>query len=149
MEAIRMVYAQCISESKNSRQISDPLTIFIVTEEKTLVRYSFSGEQIDSMPVKNTYRRGFSCDAFGMVLYNDRDLAGFSNEGQVVFKMSLPASLVTIDYVDDHLIGATKDNQFFCVNLSSGKPKKGKFLKRAHPFRVVSTRPLSRFCRGP
>jgi hypothetical protein len=116
--------------------------VFILTEEKTLVRYSFCGEQLDSIPAKNTYRRGFSCDAFGMVLYNDRELAGFSNEGQVVFKMSLPAPLVTIDYVDDHLIGATKDNQLFCVNLFSGKPQKGKFLKRAHPFSVVSTRPL-------
>ena len=115
---------------------------FIVTAEKKLVRYSFSGEQLDSVPVKNEYRQGLSCDASGMVLFNDHELAGFSNEGRVVFKIGLPAPILTIDHVDEYLIGATRDNQLFSLNLSNGKPEKGKFLKRARPFTVVSTRPL-------
>ena len=60
----------------------------------------------------------------------------------MVFKISLPAPVLTIDHVDEHLIGATGDNQLFSVNLSNGKPEKGKFLKRVRPFTVVSTRPL-------
>ena len=115
---------------------------FILSPEKMLIRYSFSGEQLDRVSVKNEYRRGLSCDAFGLILFNDQELAGFSNEGRMVFKISLPAPVLTIDHVDEHLIGATGDNQLFSVNLSNGKPEKGKFLKRARPFTVVSTRPL-------
>jgi hypothetical protein len=114
----------------------------ILNSDKKLIRYSFSGEQLDSVSVKNEYRRGLSCDAFGMVLFNDDQVAGLSNEGRVVFKISLPAPIRKIDYVDEHLIGATEDNQLFSVNLSNGKPDKAKFLKRARPFTVSSTRPL-------
>ena len=113
-----------------------------VNTEKKLIRYSFSGEQLDSLPLKAGYRRGLSCDAFGLVLFNDDELAGISNEGRFVFKISLPAPVLMIDQVEEHLIGATADHQLFSVNLSNGKPEKGKFLKRARPFTVVSTRPL-------
>lgn len=116
--------------------------VIVLSAEKKLCRYSFSGERLDSVPIKNEYRRGLSCDAFGMVLFNDHELAGLSNEGRIVFKISLPAPILKIDHVDEHLIGATGDNQLFAVNLSNGRPEKGKFLKRARPFSVVSIRPL-------
>jgi hypothetical protein len=116
--------------------------VVILNSDKKLIRYSFSGEQLDSVSVQTEYRWGLSCDAFGMVLFNENQLAGLSNEGRIVFKISLPAPIAKIDFVDAHLIGATEDNQLFSVNLSNGKPEKAKFLKRARPFTIVSTRPF-------
>jgi hypothetical protein len=116
--------------------------VVILTDDVQLIRYSFSGEQLGSVPLKKEYRKGLSCDAFGMVLFNDYELAGLSNEGQVVFKISLAAPILSIDWVDEHVIGATKDNQLFSVNLSSAKPQKGKFRKLSRPFRFAAAQPF-------
>jgi hypothetical protein len=116
--------------------------IVLLSKEPQLARYAFSGEQLSSVPLKQPYQRGLSCEAFGVVLYNDNELAGYAGNENPVFKISLPAPVVTMDWVDGHLIGATGDHQVFSFNLLNGQAPKGRFLRRSRPITIASTRPF-------
>jgi hypothetical protein len=116
--------------------------IVLLSKEAHIAWYAFSGELLNSVPLKQPYQRGLSCEAFGVVLYNDHELTGFSENGDPVFKLSLPAPIVKIDWVDGHVVGALKDNQIFSLNLLDGQAHKGKFLKRSRPFTIASTQPF-------
>lgn len=120
----------------------DSQQIFLLSNDAQFVRYAFCGEQLSSVQLKTPYQRGLSCEAFGVVLYNDHELTGFYENGKPDFKISLPAPIVNIDWVSGHVIGATQDNQIFSLNLLNGQAQKGKFLKRSRPFTVASTQPF-------
>jgi len=116
--------------------------IFMLSKEKELLIYDFEGHLIKTVPLKKDYQSGISCEAYGIVLYNDQEIKGFSGEGKSFINYSLKDEISNIFYHDHILIYSSKDRSIFTFDLSTLKGKKKLLEDKEGDLKIVSANPF-------
>ena len=116
--------------------------IYTLSREKELLLYDFKGHMIKTISLGKSYQKGLSCEAYGIVLFNDQEIKGFSKDGETFFNYPLKAGILNIFYSDPILVYSTKDHSIFTIDLSSLKEKKKVLEDREGELKIVSVNPL-------
>jgi hypothetical protein len=116
--------------------------IFAVSKEKELLIYDFKSHLINTIPLKKDYKKGISCEAYGAILFNDKEIKGFTGEGKAILNYPLEGKILNIFYSDPVLIYSTKDRFIFKIDLSNLKGKKKAIEGGKEDLMIVSVNPL-------
>jgi hypothetical protein len=116
--------------------------IFLLSKEKELLIYDFEGHLNKAISLNRDYQRGLACESYGIILFKDQKLTGFSHEGKILFKCPLKDRISDIYYTGHTLIWSTKNHRLFTFDLSNLKGKKGELKDKNGDMRIVSTNPL-------
>ena len=116
--------------------------IFVMSKEKELLIYNFQGHLNKAVPLKRDYQRGLACESHGIILFDDQELTGFSEEGKTLFNCPLKDKISDIYCTDHTLICATQNHSLFTLDLSSFKGKARELKDKNGNIQLVSTNPL-------
>ena len=116
--------------------------IYTVSREKELLIHDFKGRLFKTIPLKKEFKKGISCEDYGIILFNDQEIKGFSEEGKAIFNYSPKGGVLDIFYSDPVLIYSTNDCSIFTIDLSSLKGKKKVLEDKEKDLKIVSINPL-------
>ena len=115
--------------------------IFSISREKECLIYDFAGHLINTVPLKIEYQKGISCENHGIVLFNEQDIAGYSEAGKAFFNFPIESEITSAFYSEPLLICSTREN-VIRMDLSTLKGKKKSFEFKDRGFGIVSKDPL-------
>ncbi len=122
--------------------------VFLITKEKELYIYHSEGKLEKSVKLKGNYRKGVSCDSYGIVLFDEKGLACYSETGELVFSSKMRESVKDVFYHQDQLWLTTESRSLLRLDLPGLKGKKKRFAKGNKPIRILSMNPLLVFDGG-
>jgi len=120
----------------------DHQKIFVISKEKKLLIYDFEGHLVEAVPIKRGYQKGLACESYGIILFDDQELTGFSNEGRILFRYPLKDKISDIYYTGYTVICSTKNHSLYNLNLSNLQGKEKELKDKNGNIRIISTNPL-------
>ncbi len=116
--------------------------VFTLTREGELFIHDFKGRVINAVHLEKECQGGISCEAHGIILFNDQGISGFSIEGKALFTYPVKGGILNVFYSEPLLICSTKDRGIFTIDFSSFRGKQKRFGARQGTCRIVSANPL-------
>jgi hypothetical protein len=120
----------------------DKQIIFVISKEKKLLIYDFEGHLVKSVPIERDYQRGLACESHGIILFDDQELTGFSNEGKILFRCPLKDRISDIHYTGHTVVCSTKNHALYNFNLSNLQAKEKELNNKNGNLRIVSKNPF-------